>query len=330
VKNFFTNSSSPKIATLQQNIINGKTAEKYFAALLTTALDARVNFVSRTDDDAKLDLVTIMSHPWVKNSVEIFFTQVKSGPTYGEVKDEKLIIHTDKLQDLVGRNHSSLICWTKLDDSEAYWFFIKSNARFFKSEYNFTHKLSPLTKFDLTRMVNSVNNKDGGKGLIFNRRNNKSEYTSDDYKILRNNAKSFYAKYKKQDIINPIFGKIEITRLGWKHITRERRWYYYEVASLEIISILDKILKLSPSKHYIIEHENNQDKEYHFRENEFLLSYDNVKVFDQEQKKLVNVRVFVKLLEIGAYLKAWKEKPENTLIANRRVIFKSVYYKQSS
>ncbi|RXR23040.1 DUF4365 domain-containing protein [Flavobacterium stagni] len=331
MKHFFTSKQESKLSQLKINIINGKLAERYFASILTTALDARVSFTSRTEDDAKLDLVTIMSHPWKKNTVEILFTQVKSGKTYAQVVENKLIVNKDELTDLLNRNHNSLICWTEVNDDNAYWFFIKAKARFFKTEYNISHKFSPLTKFDLLRLTTSSNDKNGGSGLIFNRKNIRSEYSKDDYVKLRNEAKLNYKKFKKEETINPLFGKIEFTRLGWRHITRESRWYRYEVASLEIIRILDKILSLSPSNHYIINcYENNDDTNFSFREVEYLLSYEKVKAYNKETHKLENVTVFIKLLEIGTYLKEWKQRPKNTSAIYRRVIFKSIYYKQSS
>lgn len=327
MKNFFSNDSKNKLSTLRQNILNGKTAERYFASLLTIALDARVSFTSRTEDDSKLDLVTIMSHPWEVNKVEIFFTQIKSGKSYCRVENDKFIVDNTKFQEFVGRNHNSLVCWINVDEKIPYWFFIKSNSQFFKTDYNLSHILSPLTKFDLIRLVTAVNNQNGGKGLIFNRKNSVSDYEKSEYINLRNVAKIQYKKFKSSKIINPIFGKIEITKLGWRHITRESRWYRYEVASLEIIVILENILNLSPSKHYIIKQINTADSDFNYRENEYLLHYDSIKVFDKEKNKLIEIDTYIKLLEIGAYLKEWKDKPNSTTIANRKVIFKSIYYK---
>lgn len=182
----------------------------------------------------------------------------------------------------------------------------------------------------MTRLVTAVNNRDGGKGLIFNRKNEDYEYEDHEFLELRNTAKKAYALLKKQTINNPLFGVIEVTRLGWRHISRESRWYYYKTASYEAILILDKILGLSPAKHYIIKNIENETFEYCFRENEFLLRYNNIKVFDKAENKLLRVDVYVKLIEICSYVKEWKQKPAYTMQTKRRVIFKSIFYKQSS
>lgn len=177
-------------STLEQNKINGKLIERYFAAQLITALNARVSFTSRTDDDALLDLVTIMSHPWKRNAVEIFFTQVKSGYTYCSVVAGKLYVNKERLSNLLNRNRNSLICWAETDSETSHWFFIKANASFFKEEYNQSHILSPLTKYDLARLVTSANNKNGGKGLIFAGKAGYYEYDKPEHIRLRSQSKS--------------------------------------------------------------------------------------------------------------------------------------------
>lgn len=323
---FLANQESSK-TTIEENKFNGKLSERYFAGILTTALDARVSFTSRTEDDAKLDLVTIMSHPWELNKVEILYTQVKSGESICKVDGTKLKVNKSKFKSLLQRTHNTLVCWTKVDDEEQYWFLIKSNSRFFKTEYDKIHVLSPLTKFDIVRLVTAANNSDGGAGLIFKRKNERYKYSHQEYIELRNRAKSSYSLAKNKEIYNPLFGVVEVTKLGWRHITRESRYCDFKMASYEIIAILKNILKVSPTRHYIIKSIELQRGRECFRELEFLLYYGKVKVFDREQARLMQVDVYVKLLEICSFDRAWKLIPKNTTNVKRRVIFKSIYYK---
>lgn len=327
---FFIDQKEPVLPTINTNKLNGKSTERYFAGLLSIALNARVSFASRTEDDAKVDLVTIMSHPWEENEVEVMITQVKSGPSYCRIDDNKLFVNQSKFQDLLKRNHNSLICWTRVDEDMPHWFLIRNNAKFLRGEYNRSHVFSPLTKFDLMRILSSINSKDGGKGLIFSRANGRYEYKYEDLHTLRNRAKKQYAKLKGIMVIHPLFGPVEFTRLGWRHITRSSRFNPFKVASYEIIQILHKIITLSPTRHYIKNADKSEDTRYHYREIEFILIYDNVKVRDRETDQIVPVNVYIKLVEVCRYEKNWISTPASAMKVARRVIFRSIYYKEKS
>ncbi|AQX50415.1 hypothetical protein [Elizabethkingia anophelis] len=330
MNNFFNQIKPVEKSTLEQNKINGKESERHIAGLLTTAINARVSFTSRTEDDAKIDLITCFSHPWLNNEVQVLSTQVKSGNSFCSIDNDKLILIKKKFSNLLNRNNWALVCWTTTDNKNSFWFLIKPNSKFIKLEYNSNHIINPLTKFHLIRIIYSIDSRNGGKGLVFKRKNSRQDYERNEFLNLRKCAKQKYSRLKKINIINPLFGKIEFTRLGWRHITRESRWYYFKTASFEVLSILDKLLSVSPSKHYTLKHLKNESDELIYIENEYLLNYSNTKVFDAEQKKNLNVEVFIKILEISCYKKAWKETPLNNNFTFRRVIFKSIYYKQSS
>jgi hypothetical protein len=330
LKNFFNNISPIKLTTLEKNKENGKAVERYMASLLSIALNARVSFTSRTEDDAKIDLVTLFSHPWLDNVVETIPTQVKSGSSFCSIKNDKLVLIKNKFTGLLNRNSWTLVCWTKVENEQGYWFLIKPHAKFIKLEYNSNHIINPLTKFQLIRIMFSLGTKNGGKGLIFNRKNNRQDYQRHEYIQLRQAAKSKYYSLKNFEIINPVFGKIEFTRIGWRHITRQSRWSYFKTASFEVMKIVDNLLAVSPSEHYTLRHLTKEENGIIYIENEFLLNYSNCKVFDKEYNNNQDVEVFVKILEISGYRKDWKNSADNNNKVFRRIIFKSIYYKQSS
>lgn len=326
MKNFFTEKDTPPV--LEQNKINGKSAERYFSAALTISLEARILWASRTEDDSKVDLISVITHPWIENTVQVIFTQVKSGKSFCEIKDKTLKVNKSKFDDFLNRNHHTLICWTNVDDDIPYWFIIKANAQYFKTEYPEHHKISPASRFDIIRILTSSTLKDGGKGLIFSRRNSRYEYDLDSFKNLRNDAKKIYKSINSENIINPLLGKIEFTRLGWRHVTRESRLDDYKVASYEIIKILNKIISKTPTKHYIIESQIKEDENLTFRENEYILIYENVRCYDRENEKQIITNVYIKLLEVIGFENNWMNKANTSAIVKRRVIFKSIYYKE--
>jgi hypothetical protein len=325
MKNYFK--IKPRLDTLEQNKINGKSAERYFAALLTIALEARVFWGTRTEDDSKVDLMTVLNHPWLENRVEVIFTQVKSGLSYCEIKNKRLVVHKDKFSHLTKRNHNTLVCWSTVNNNCPYWFIIKANSSYFRTTYSEIHILNPASRFDIIRILTSTAIKNGGKGLIFKRENSRQEYSNQEFISLRVKAKRIFNDLKISELYNPLFGKIEFTRLGWRHMTRASRLNNYKIASYEIIPILKFLLSKTPSKHYLFDYENKNDKENEYRYNEYLMEYDNVKCYDNESGEKIEIKIYVKLLELIGYNKNWRDVANTTTETNRRVIFKSIYYK---
>lgn len=330
MRHFFNQKKPLKLSTLDQNKLNGKAVERHIASLLLSAMNARVVFTSRTEDDAKIDLITAFSHPWIDNDVQIISTQVKSGASFCSIDNNTLILKNSKFKDLLKRNSWMLVCWTTTEGKAAYWFLIKPNSKFIKLEYNSNHIINPLAKFHLIRIIYSVTKRDGGKGLIFSRQNHNQEYSRIEYQKLRTFAKQRYKDFKTAKIINPVFGVIEFTRLAWRHITRQTRLDNFKTASFEVIPILDKLMMTAPSKHYTLKHFTDIIDGDVYVENEYLLNYSEVKIYDITTGNTLRAEVFIKLIEVGSYHSDWMSNAEKNNFVSRRVIFKSIYYKQSS
>lgn len=269
-------------------------------------------------------MISIITHPWLNNRVEVVFTQVKSGPAYCSVVDGTLIVNKEKFSDLTKRNHNTLVCWSRVDNDNPYWFLIKANTSYFRTTYNENHRLTPSSRFDIVRILTSTAVKDGGKGLVFSRDNNREEYKTKDFQLLRNKAKSLYSLLQSNLIINPLFGTIEFTRLGWRHITRESRLNTYKISSFEVMSILNHLLSKTPTKHYTFDNDYKFDNVNTYRISEYLLEYDNVICYDKERN---SVKIYIKLLEFTCFMKNWRNIANSAAEVERRVIFKSIYYK---
>jgi hypothetical protein len=321
MKNLFK--EKPKLSILDQNKENGKSTERFFAANLTITLNARVFWATRTEDDSKVDLVTVMSHPWENNQVDVLFTQVKSGNTFCNISEGQLKVKKKQFNKLLNRNHNTLVCWSLVDKETPYWFIIKANAKYFRTTYKQNHKLTPVTRFDISRILTSYNNTNGGKGLTF---------LVDDKKFLekRETAKGIYKKLKLKTIICPLLGKIEFSRLGWRHITRKERLNSYKNNSFDILPLLHKILERTPSKHICHKSDFWNDDENEYRVCEYILTYNDVQCQVKNDKKTLETDVYVKVLEYTSYKKRWREAANFSTDINRRVVFKSVYYKEKS
>ncbi len=311
----------------------GLDGERLSASALTLALNARISWASRKEDNSKVDLIVTMLHPWENNHVEVILAQVKSGSSFGEtITDNRQAfkIVKAKFYDYLMRNHPTLLCWVDSRSNEVFWFIVKSNSRYIRTVYGHSHKLCPATRFDVVRLMNSFSSTDGGKGLIFHGESNNSlnfRYPYDELKKTRAKARQAYNSFKSETIISPLFGSIEITNFGWRHMTRASRWNEYKVASYEIIPILDKILKRSPSKHFI----QNQNEEISdsktYRRVEYILEYHRIKLHVAENDSLREAPVFIKLIEVLESPTDWKNETHLTTKIRRRVYFKSIYYK---
>lgn len=338
LKNVFTNTSKSLLANTKLNDLNGHDAERLSASSLTLALNCRISWASRKEDNAKTDLILTMLHPWIENKAEVILTQVKSGNSYAEVNPSDnyhFKIVKNKFKSFLNQNHHTLICWTERESNEIFWFIIKANSQYYRNTYGLSHKLSPATRFDVIRVLNGFGDRNGGKGLQFAAKESNAEqirfkYSYEYFKKLRRTAKNCYNKLKVNNLSSNIFGKIEVTNYGWRHITRESRWSQYKVSSYEIIPILDKILERSPTKHFIQNYWEETNDVNKYRKTEYLLEYHQIKKNVFSESKLMNVDVYIKLIEIIEYPKNWRENSKLSQSINRRVIFKSIYYKQKS
>jgi len=338
LKNVFTNSTKPTLVNTKLNDINGHDAERLSASSLTLALNCRISWASRKEDNAKTDLILTMLHPWIENKAEVILTQVKSGKTYAEVNPSDnyhFKIVKNKFKPYLNLNHHTLICWIERESNEIFWFIIKANSQYYRNTYGLSHKLSPATRFDVIRVINGFGDTNGGKGLQFATKEYNAEqirfkYSYESFKKLRETAKVCYNKSKSKNLLSNIFGTIEVTNYGWRHMTRESRWSQYKVSSFEIIPILDKILERSPTKHFIQNYWEETTELNKYRKTEYLLEYHKIKKDVFSKTELIEVDVYVKLIETIEYPKNWRENSTLTQAINRRVIFKSIYYKQKS
>jgi hypothetical protein len=321
MKNLFKKKT--ELNTLDQNKQNGKSVERYFAANLTITLNARVFWATRTEDDSKVDLVTVMSHPWKDNNVDVIFTQVKSGPTYCNVVKGKLKVKKKQFTNLLNKNHNTLVCWSLADLDTPYWFIIKSNAKYFRTNYNENHKLTPISRLDISRILISYNNTNGGKGLTFSVRNNS-------FLEKRKEAKQIYNNLKTKIIKCPLLGQIEFSRLGWRHITRKDRHNSFKINSFDIMPILEKVLERTPSKHFCNKTDFWSDNLNEYRACEYILTYNDVQCLNKIDGSISATNIYVKILEYTSYRKNWRQVANFSTFINRRVILKSVYYKEKS
>lgn len=319
----------------QINDVNGFDAERKAASLLTMACNMRVSWASRKEDDSKVDLICTYINPNIKNHVNTVLTQIKSGNTYASIKNiseqDFLKVKTSQFKDYLKRPHPTLVVWIDNVNEKFYWFVVKNGADTIRKLYDSTHIISPCLRFDLNRILSSFTSKNGGKGLMFSSNSNQinidQRYSDTDKKDLFQKAKGIYLSLKGNDIYSELFGNIQITKKGWRHITRFGRRNNHKLASYEIIKLLPLLLSKSPSKHRIQFHREENDKTTNYRKMVYLCEYNDVKLHLQKSDVILDTTVYIKVTEVIAYPKNWDLISKLTEALKRRVYFKSIYYK---
>ena len=301
------------------NITNGSDAESLAAAMILLAIRAEISWGSREEDGRKIDLFLSCDHPWFDKERLIILSQVKSGLTYGEVlKDGGFKLKREAYQHAQRTTHSILIIWVDRDLNEVFWAYVHPHSKKTSHNYGIHHRLTPATYFDLARCVSKdLNIKSDGKGITIRKRNS-------NFKIRRQNVLKNYRSLKK--IFCPSLGDIEVTRLAWRHMFRKGRSLNHKITSLDTIPYIKKILEDKPTEHAITAIKEWKHKKFYYRKTEHLLKYSDVKLY--KELKLQNITVLFRIIEEIRYPLNWVQTAMLTQQVERKLVFKTVYYKE--
>lgn len=323
--NLYKKKNNPK-NDRSHNIINGDDAEAYAKSKIVIALSGEINSSSRKMDNDKVDFQLNFQHPWGKEQLVLHF-QVKSGNSYGaEILKERFKLEKFVIEKLHTDTKSVCLIWVNRDTSNMYWAFIHSKTIRETTEYGIHHQVTPATKYDLVRCFEQLNTKHfsakGGKGIII-RRLKKTFPENREY------AKIKYKTLKKSTIINPVLGKIECTRLAWRHITRKDRKNEFKTTSFDTTAYLFAILEKLPSSLALINCKYNNSQVNTTRVAEYILRYENVTLSfnNASGPSKIPVVVIVRLIETIIYPINWENEAQISQRVKRSVTLKSFYYK---
>lgn len=303
----------------ENNIENGNDAEVYAASLIIKAIGAEVSWSSRNEDGRKIDLICSYDHPWVDKERVIFFTQVKSGKTYGKLEHNGFTLFSTAKKAAQRTSHSICVIWVDRDTNQAYWAYIHPFSKSSSQEYSNYHLITPATKFDIARcQAKGIPGISEGAGIILKK-------LTGDIKTNRAYALNHYKKLKNLDIVNPNLGKIEFTRVGWRHMFRKQRRSTNKEKSFAAIPYLSQILTHKPSDIYITNYQQEKIKNFEYRTCEYVLTYEKVKI--NSAGSLKTVKVHTRILEEIRWPTNWQSNPMLSQMVERRVVLLNAYYK---
>ena len=309
------------IETRDYSIQNGNDAEVLSASLLLSAIGAEISWGSRNEDGRKIDLICSYDHPWFEKERLIFLVQVKSGDSFGEKLLNGFKLKSNAKLAAQRTSHPICLVWVHRESNSSYWAYIHPNSTKESQTYGNNHEITPAMRFDIARcQAKYLPVKSGGSGLIL------SDYKGN-VKDKRANALANYRRFSKLDIICPTLGKVEFTRIGWRHMFRKTRSADYKSKSLTVINFLDKLLVDKPSETYISKSKISEQTDFNYRTSEYVLIFDNVKYFNAKSKTNENIKVVIRLLEEIMWPKKWNLNSTLTQSVDRRLVLLSCYYK---
>lgn len=307
-----------RLETRAENIDNGNDAEVLAASFLIMAIGAEISWGSRNEDGRKIDLICSYDHPWFDKERFMFLVQVKSGESFGEKLTEGFKLKTVAKNAAKRTTHPICIIWIDRKSNDSFWAYIHPKTESKPQTYGNNHLVAPAMRYDLARcQAQFLPIKKGGSGIIINEKDS-------DLKILRKNSLAKYKTYQTTGLFCPSLGKVEVTRVGWRHMFRKTRAASNKAKSYTIIKFLDKIISDIPTEIYISKCEFTEQSEYNYRTSEYVLVYDDVK---EQKTPISKTKVVIRVIEEIRWPKYWAKNSTLTQFVERRNILLSCYNK---
>lgn len=320
--NSFLNISKqlPKaVISRKLNSQNGNDAEILSASNLISAFGAEIRWGSRNEDGSKIDLFISYEHPWKKGERIILLVQVKSGSSYGKVKDGIFTLYKRGFKEVKRSLNNICLIWLDQNSGNSYWAYIHPNSQSKATRYGKNHILTPCIRYEIARNISRNHSfiNQGGRGITLELA--RTQAPIHDY---RKEIKNTYSGFGKVE--SPLLGEIEFSSLGWKHMFRMTRPQSFKSQSLYIIPYLKQLLRQLPTDHWINRIDTYNRKDFKFYQYEFVLSFDKLK----SNNSTGNCKVIVKVIEEIGYPINWKNEPLLSQKVLRRVVFKSCSLKK--
>jgi hypothetical protein len=315
--------SSPPSAPLQgraQNPINGSDSESYAMAKVILACRGEGQWGSREEDNSKIDMFFSAPHPWHKGERLVVLAQVKSGPSFGASLPQGFKLTGAAKGAAIRTNHGVCVTWVDRDANRIFWAYVHPTTTTRPQEYGAYHEVAPPMLYDLARCAGQKRpGASGGRGIIVRKRSSE----------LSARRKRVKAGYQALDaVFSPALGRIELTRLGWRHMFRKGRREESKASSLDLLPYLQKLLEQWPSAHAITEHKTFVSNGYIHRICEHLMKFDRVEIQTIRSAEPKPVIAHIRVIEEVRYPQNWESNVMLSQLVSRRVVLRSAYWKE--
>jgi len=231
---------------MNNHAADGAAGARRAAALLTIAVCGETAHTTLSEDAAKVDLKISFRHAFLSAKLLTIHIQVKSGFSYrsGHKDSTKIKLKIDAAtrDALQGSGQPGLIVWVPpWPRSRLYWYAVDprrpppnsiliDNSMFIR----------PSLRYDLTRLLDY-----SAWG-----RSSPSQMMSgiDDAEVLAQ-AKVAYSELRTAKLHHPLVGRVAITRLAWRHVTRHGKRTGERIRTLLATPYLKAFLDKMPSRY---------------------------------------------------------------------------------
>jgi hypothetical protein len=279
---------------------DGKAEERKAAATISIALCAESTHATLNEEAGKIDIKFSFNHAFNNTQLLTFHCQVKSGSSYNLAKSSDEII---KLKDSKGlittfKNDIGIVVWVPPKPSKKiYWVSIdprtEPSTPLQIPKYNFVR---PSMCYDLSRSHSyskfSVSTPRYDVGMF------KGEIEN------HNISKMVYKKLKETEFLNPLTGKIFITRYGWRHVTRQSKTTKKRNKALRVVPYLKHFLAEIPNRFRQLEPSFRTEGTRTIETRRIKFWYRKALIIDGDIYTLL-----LRIKEVVKYPSYWKEYP---------------------
>jgi hypothetical protein len=245
--------------------------------------------------------------------------QIKHGPSFARQKAGKITLQNideETITTLQDGTQPALLIWVPpWPNRKIYWHVVRPKGKH-RSPVKIAEgdHVTPGLRFELSRFANFERRNPGYPCLEI-------PPPGEDLPI-RADAKKYYDTLKSEMLNNPLLGKIEITRLAWRHITRFSRTVAKRQRSFHVLKYLSAFLQKVPTR-YLVDRKPARDVGNVIMErNEIVFWYKHAFRTGNEMQTLL-----VRFVEDIEYPKNWPERPLSEDEVSHKVTLMSWWYK---
>lgn len=254
-----------------------------------------------SEDAAKVDMKLSLRHAFKPNKLITIHAQIKSGRSYrlgsSNAKQLSLGIDRDTIVALSGSGAPGLVVWVPPPPLDRLYWYASDPRRPIRSTVKVSRQqfVRPSIWYDLTRLFEySSWAKSFSQQTI-------AELSED---AVHEWAKQAYATLKNADWVHPLAGKLAITRLAWRHITRQSKRKIQRTLTLRVTPYLKTFLNKAPDR-YVCNQGPIEVIGTEMRETRFLLCWYRRAL----TRAGCSYSLLVRIKEEIAYPANWRDRP---------------------
>ncbi len=263
----------------------GNAGARRAAAVIGLAVCAETSHATLSEDSAKVDLKISLRHAYVRSADLTVHCQVKAGASYEEKSLDGQVIalslDSETLSALRLGTQPAMIAWVPPRPSTHVYCQVLTERDTLKSRIKMPVNsfVTPALRFEISR-AHAFREPTGPRVRV------------DMTPRLQGVMQRARTTYRQIEVIdNPMVGKLHVTRLAWRHVTRRSKIAARRTASLQAVPYLEHILKQKPDRYRLAEREFLVAGERTLERRTILLWYnDSLRLGGEVRSLMVRVR----------------------------------------